>query len=435
MVRPAFALRPPAGWLAASPPETPHRCGARCAGAALLVGLWFTVVLAGCGSDGSSSPTPGAGASTSPVGCSVTPIGGQPTLTTTLFARGLSSPLDFQVPAGDRNRAFVVEQGGRIRIVRGGAVVGTPFLDVSSKISTGGERGLLGLAFHPQYASNGRFYVNYTDRSGDTHISEFRASPPAADAVDPATERELLFVRQPFANHNGGGLAFGNDGMLYAGLGDGGNAGDPQGNGQNLSTPLGKLLRMNVDAGTPFAVPSDNPFVARAGAFPAIWAYGLRNPWRFAFDRETGDLFLADVGQNAVEEVDFAAAPRRGGENYGWNIMEGTRCFQPASGCNQAGLTLPVLDYTHSEGCSITGGVVYRGCRLPGYAGTYFYSDYCTAFIRSFRMQGGQAVDRRDWTAALGRGLNAPTSFGRDDEGEVYIVDQDGEVYKVVPAS
>jgi len=419
---------------ATTPPETPHRCAARSAGAALLIGF-FALSLAGCGSDGSSTPTPGASASTSPVGCSVTPIGGQPTLTTTLFARGLSSPLDFQVPAGERSRAFVVEQGGRIRIVRGGTVVGTPFLDVSSKISTGGERGLLGLAFHPQYASNGRFYVNYTDRSGDTHISEFRASPPAADAVDPATERELLFVRQPFANHNGGGLAFGNDGMLYAGLGDGGSGGDPQGNGQDLSTPLGKLLRMNVDAGTPFAVPSDNPFVARAGAFPAIWAYGLRNPWRFAFDRETGDLFLADVGQNAVEEVDFAAAPRRGGENYGWNIMEGSRCFAPPSGCNQTGLTLPVLDYTHSEGCSITGGVVYRGCRLPGYAGTYFYSDYCTAFIRSFRMQGGQAVDRRDWTAALGRGINAVTAFGRDDEGEVYIVDQDGEVYKVVPAS
>jgi glucose/arabinose dehydrogenase len=250
-------------------------------------------------------------------------------LTTTLFVRGLSSPLDFQVPVGERTRAFVVEQGGRIRIARGGALVGTPFLDVSSKISTGGERGLLGLAFHPQYASNGRFYVNYTDRAGDTHISEFRASPPSADAVDPATERELLFVRQPFANHNGGGLAFGNDGFLYASLGDGGSGGDPQGNGQNLSTPLGKLLRMDVDRGSPFAVPSDNPFVARAGAFPAIWAYGLRNPWRFAFDRETGDLYIADVGQNAVEEVDFAAVPRRGGENYGWNTMEGSRCFAP----------------------------------------------------------------------------------------------------------
>ncbi len=362
-------------------------------------------------------------------------MGGQPALTTTLVARGLSSPLDFQVPAGERNRAFVVEQGGRIRLVRAGSVVATAFLDLASRTSAGGERGLLGLAFHPQFASNGRFYVNYTDRAGDTHLSEFRASPPSADAVDPATERQILFVAQPFANHNGGGLAFGSDGMLYAGLGDGGSGGDPFGNGQNLSTPLGKLLRMDVDRGTPFAVPSDNPFAARAGAFPAIWAYGLRNPWRFAFDRSTGDLFIADVGQSAVEEVDFAAAPRRGGENYGWNTMEGSRCYQPASGCNTSGLALPVVEYTHADGCSITGGVVYRGCRLPGYAGTYFYADYCTGFVRSFRMQGGQVTDRRDWTAALGRGLDSPTAFGLDDEGEVYIVDQDGEIYKVVPAS
>jgi len=188
--------------------------------AALLISLSLTV--AACGSDGMSTPTPAASASTSPVGCSATPIGGQPTLTTTLFVSGIPSPVDFQVPAGERARAFVVEQGGRIRVVRSGTLVATPFLDISSKIRAGGEQGLLGLAFHPQYASNGRFYVNYTDRSGDTHISEFRASPPTADAVDPATERELLFVRQPFANHNGGGLAFGNDGFLYAALGDGG---------------------------------------------------------------------------------------------------------------------------------------------------------------------------------------------------------------------
>jgi glucose/arabinose dehydrogenase len=349
--------------------------------------------------------------------------------------RGLSNAVDFQVPAGERARAFVVEQVGRIRIVRGGAVVATPFLDISSRVGFGGERGLLGLAFHPRYSENGRFFVNYTDRSGHTHISEFRASPAAADSVDPATEREVLFVTQPFPNHNGGGLAFGLDGMLYASLGDGGSGGDPLGNGQNLGTHLGKLLRIDVDRGTPFAVPTDNPFVARSGALPLIWAFGLRNPWRFAFDRVTGDLFIADVGQNAVEEVDVALAPRRGGENYGWNIMEGSRCFLPASGCPQTGLTLPVLEYLHSGGaCSITGGVVYRGCRLPGYAGHYFYGDYCAGFIRSFRMQGGQAVDQRDWTAALGRGVDNVTAFGLDDEGEVYIVDQDGEIYKVVPA-
>jgi glucose/arabinose dehydrogenase len=397
--------------------------------------LALALALLGCGSDTGSTPTPGASASTSPVGCSAAPVGGTPALTTTLFARGLSNPVDFQVPAGERARAFVVEQVGLVRIVRGGAVVATPFLDIRSRTSFSGERGLLGLAFHPRFSENGRFFVNYTDRDGNTHISEFRASSAAADTVDPATERQLLFADQPFPNHNGGGLAFGRDGMLYASLGDGGSGGDPLGNGQDLATPLGKLLRLNVDSGAPMAVPSDNPFVSRAGAFPLVWAYGLRNPWRFAFDRATDDLYIADVGQSAVEEVDVALAPRRGGENYGWNVMEGTRCFSPASGCPQAGLALPVLEYLHSgNACSITGGVVYRGCRLPGYAGHYFYADYCAGFIRSFRLQGGQVTDQRDWTTQLGRGVQSPVAFGLDDEGEVYIVDQDGEIYKVVPA-
>src|SRR5439155_21388839 len=279
------------------------------------------------GGSSSPSPTPAPSPSTSPVGCSAPPVGGQPALTAVLVARGLSQPLDFQVPPGDRSRAFVVEQAGRIRILRGGTVVGTPFLDIVSRVGSGGERGLLGLAFHPRYAENGRFFVNYTDRAGDTHVSEFRASPPGSDTADAASERELLFVRQPFANHNGGGLAFGNDGKLYIGLGDGGSGGDPFRNGQNLATPLGKMLRIDVDAGTPFAVPSDNPFVSTSGAFPAVWAYGLRNPWRFSFDRATGDLVIGDVGQDAFEEIDVGLASRRGGENYGWNITEGNHCF------------------------------------------------------------------------------------------------------------
>ncbi|HUG55251.1 MAG TPA: PQQ-dependent sugar dehydrogenase [Vicinamibacteria bacterium] len=398
-------------------------------------GLGLAMTLSACGSDGIGEPTPNPSPSGGTAACSATPMGGQPALTTTLFARGFANPVDFQVPPGERARAFVVEQVGRIRVVRGGNVLGTPFLDIVSRVGSGGERGLLGLAFHPRYSENGRFFVNYTDRGGDTHIAEFRASPPTADAVDPSTEREILFVDQPFANHNGGGLAFGPDGMLYVALGDGGSGGDPLRFGQDLGTPLGKMLRLDVDRGTPFAVPTDNPFLARPGAFPAIWAYGLRNPWRFAFDRSTGDLFIADVGQSTIEEVSVALAPRRGGENYGWSVMEGSRCFRPATGCDQTGLTLPVVEYTHAEGCSITGGVVYRGCRTPGYAGTYFYADFCSGLIRSFRMQGGQATDRRDWTAPLGRGVGNVTAFGLDDEGEVYIVDQDGEVYKVVPAS
>ena len=392
----------------------------------------LVTLLGACGkteSPGASSPTPVPSGGT----CSATPISGTPTLTTTRVASGLDAPLDLQVPAGDLSRLFVVEQTGRIRIVRNGSVVGQPFLDVSGRISAGGERGLLGLAFHPRYSENGRFFVNYTDPRGDTHISELRA-PVNGDVADASSEREMLFVRQPFSNHNGGGLAFGSDGFLYIGLGDGGSGGDPLGNGQNLQVPLGKLLRIDVDSGTPFGVPSSNPFLSTSGAFPAIWAYGLRNPWRFSFDSANGDLYIGDVGQDQIEEVDYAPAGR-GGQNYGWNIAEGTRCFRPSSGCSFTGLTAPVLEYGHSSGCSITGGVVYRGCRLPGYQGTYFYADYCSAMIRSFRIQNGQATEQRDWTAPLGRGLNSITSFGRDAEGEVYIVDHDGEVYKIVPAS
>ncbi len=368
-----------------------------------------------------------------PPSCDASPVTGTPQLTAVRIASGLSSPLDVQAIPGDRTRLFVVEQVGRIRVIRGGALAAAPFLDIAARISSGGERGLLGLAFHPGYAQNGRFFVNYTDRAGDTQIAEFRATP-SADVADPASERQILFVRQPFANHNGGGLAFGNDGMLYIGLGDGGSGGDPQGNGQNLATPLGKMLRIDIDRGTPFAVPADNPFVATAGAFPAVWAAGLRNPWRFAFDRATGDLYIGDVGQNALEEVDVGTAARRGGENYGWNVMEGSRCFRPASGCSTAGLTLPVLDYGRNDGCSITGGVVYRGCRMPGYHGTYFYGDYCTGMIRSFRLVNGQPLDQRDWTAALSRDIGNISSFGVDADGEVHIVDHGGAVYRVQPA-
>jgi hypothetical protein len=360
-------------------------------------------------------------------------VPGTPALTTVLVAHGLASPLDLKSAPGDRSRIFVVEQPGRIRVIRDGTLQPAPFLDVTGRVSSGGERGLLGLAFHPGYASNGRFFVNYTDGSGDTHVAEFHATP-GTDTADAGSERQVLFVTQPFANHNGGGLAFGRDGMLYIGLGDGGSGGDPFRNGQNLGTLLGKMLRIDVDRGNPYAVPADNPFLSTSGARGEIWAYGLRNPWRFAFDGATGDLVIADVGQSQWEEVDVGLASRRGGENYGWNVTEGNHCFQPSSGCNTAGITPPILEYDHGQGCSITGGVVYRGCRLPGYQGTYFYADYCTHFVRSVRLDAGRATDPRDWTAALGRGLDSPTSFGVDADGEAYIVDQDGEVYRIVPA-
>jgi glucose/arabinose dehydrogenase len=345
-------------------------------------------------------------------------------------ASGFQSPLDLQAAPGDNTRLYVVEQGGRVRILLNEALQGTPFLDVSDRISTGGERGLLGLAFHPGFATNRLFYVNYTNRSGDTHIAEFRASSP--DQADPGSERVLLVVPQPFGNHNGGSVAFGNDGFLYIALGDGGSGGDPLGAGQDLSTFLGKVLRIDVDSGSPYAVPPDNPLLATAGALPEIWAYGLRNPFRVSFDPASGDLYIGDVGQNRLEEIDVGLASRGGGENYGWNVMEGTSCFNPSSGCDTAGLTMPVVEYTHGEGCSVTGGVVYSGCRMPDLVGTYFYGDFCTAFVRSFRLVGGAATEERDWTSGIG-GLNRITSFGKDAEGEVYVVDRDGEVYRLEP--
>jgi glucose/arabinose dehydrogenase len=392
----------------------------------LLLGS-LALLAAACG----GSPTsPSAEPSTNPgADCAAGPVvTGTPVLQAATIASGLQAPVDLQAAPGDRSRLFVLEQAGRIRIVRSRALVQAPYLDIVTRVGSGGERGLLGLAFHPQFATNGRFYVNYTDRSGDTHISEFRGS---GDAADPDSERELMFVRQPFSNHNGGGLAFGPDGMLYIGLGDGGSSGDPMRNGQSLGTRLGKLLRVDVNA-SPFGVPSDNPFVGRAGVLPEIYAFGLRNPWRFSFDRSTGDLYIGDVGQNALEEIDVETAPRRGGQNYGWNITEGARCFSPPNGCNLTGLTMPVLDYPRSQGASVTGGVVYRGCRMPGYAGLYFYGDFVSGFVRSFRLSGGAVTDQREWTAQL-RGVRNPSAFGVDLDGEIYVVEYSGSIFKIEP--
>jgi len=400
------------------------RAAVACLGAALA--------LSGCGGGGSASPSPLPSATPPSGACAAgSPVPGIPALTARLVVSGLHDPLDLQVAPGDRERLYVVEQGGTIRVARAGQLQAAPFLDIASRMSSGGERGLLGLAFHPQFSTNRRFFVNYTDANGDTHIAEFRAG--SADAADPGTERVLLTVAQPFPNHNGGGLAFDSSGRLLVGLGDGGSAGDPLGNGQRLDTLLGKILRIDVDAGTPYAIPSDNPFRATAGASPEIWAYGLRNPFRFSLDRATGDLYIGDVGQNRVEEIDVEPAPRHGGENYGWNVMEGSSCYSPAGGCDPTGLTPPVYEYTHADGCAVTGGVVYRGCRMPDLAGTYFFADYCSGFVRSFRLVNGQATDPRDWTASL-PAIGSPTSFGVDAEGEAYVVSQGGEVYRLEPA-
>jgi len=392
---------------------------------AVVTSLTGILTMASCGSEMDPTATdPGD----PPEDAAVTALAMQ------LVASGLDDPLDLQAPPGD-SRLFVVEQPGRIRIVRDGNLLPQPFLDLSRSILGGFERGLLGLAFHPDYAANGRFFVNYTDGRGDTRIAEFRVSSDP-DRADPGSERLVLGVAQPFQNHNGGGLAFGPDGYLYAGLGDGGSGGDPFDNAQNLGVPLGKMLRLDVDGALPFAIPPDNPFASEPGVFPAIWAYGLRNPWRFAFDAETGDLYIADVGQELIEEIDVGFAQGGGGENYGWNVTEGSLCFSPSSGCSTDGITMPVLEYDHGDGCSVTGGYVYRGSALSGLQGVYFYSDFCTPFVRSFRLAGGRATEATDWTAQVdpeGR-LEGVLSFGTDASGELYILDRSGSVYRVVPA-
>ena len=352
------------------------------------------------------------------------------------MASGLSQPVGLASPPGDTARIFVVEKTGTIRILRGGAVLPTPFLDLSAQVSGGTEQGLLGLAFHPRYATNGRFYVNYTDLNGDTHVAEYSVSSDSDRALP--TGRDLLFVRQPYSNHNGGCLQFGPDGYLYMGLGDGGSGGDPQGRAQNPDSLLGKLLRIDVNAadpvaGTAYSIPPDNPFRGRAGYRPEIWDLGLRNPWRFSFDRATGELYIADVGQNLWEEVDVE--PRAaGGRDYGWNVMEGNHCYGAAS-CDTAGLQRPVLEYGHDQGCSITGGFVYRGTAIPALAGAYLYGDYCSGFVRSLRAAGGAVSDERDWSGSLqragGGAMTGLTSFGEDARGELYILLLGGEVYRI----
>jgi hypothetical protein len=344
-----------------------------------------------------------------------------------VVAAGLQDPVYLTAPRGD-SRLFIVEQPGRIRVVRGGRLLARPFLEIEADVSYGGERGLLGLAFHPDYRENGLFYVNYTDRGGDTRIERFAVSSDP-DRADPRTRKLILTVPQPYSNHNGGHLLFGPEGMLYVGMGDGGSAGDPQGHGQNRATLLGALLRIDVDRGDPYAIPPDNPYAGHRGFRGEIWAYGLRNPWRFCFDPPEARLYIADVGQNRWEEIHVEGL-RQPGINYGWNVMEGSHCYRPPQGCDRQGLALPVVEYDHSQGCSVTGGFVYRGRSLPGLRGHYFYADYCTGWVRSFRYAGGRVTEHRQWR--LG-GLGDITSFGLDAAGELYICSGNGRVFRLVP--
>ncbi|MCB9421005.1 MAG: PQQ-dependent sugar dehydrogenase [Ardenticatenaceae bacterium] len=362
-----------------------------------------------------------------------TPIPESPVTSINLVpvANGFVKPV-YLTHAGD-NRLFVVEQDGTIRIIQDGAVLPQPFLNIDPLVGSGGsEQGLLSVAFHPEYGENGRFFVYYTDNNGGTVVARYQVSADDPNQANPDSALILLTLPQPFSNHNGGLLKFGPDGYLYVGLGDGGSANDPLKAGQDTSTLLGKILRLDVDFNeSGYAIPADNPFVDDEAARNEIWAYGLRNPWRFSFDRLTGDLYIADVGQNIWEEVDFQPVDSTGGENYGWNIMEGTHCFQ-ADTCDQTGLVLPVVDYQHLEGnCSVTGGYVYRGQQFLSLYGNYFYGDYCSGKIWSLlRQPDGTWINSQ----VYGRqGLLIP-SFGEDVNGELYLLSYgDGVVYQIQP--
>jgi glucose/arabinose dehydrogenase len=352
-----------------------------------------------------------------------------------VVAQGLDRPVFVTAAPGDDRRLFVVEQGGIVRVVRDGELLAEPFLDLTSLVLSGGEQGLLGLAFHPVYTFNGWFFVNYTDANGDTRIVRFTASDDP-DRADPGSALEILWVDQPWPNHNGGMLAFGpGDGRLYIGLGDGGGVGDPGNHGQNPGTLLGSMLRIDVEqstTGQPYRIPAGNPFVGVQDVRPETWAFGLRNPWRFSFDLLTGDLYIADVGDNAREEVSVQPGATAGGQNYGWPVMEGDRCFRPASGCNTTGLVRPVHTYGRDVGCAITGGYVYRGSAIPALQGRYLFADVCAGWIRSFVLEDGAASDLRNHAAELDAGGDI-VSFGRDNQGELYVVAYDGDVFRIVP--
>ncbi len=344
----------------------------------------------------------------------------------------LSSPVFLTAPAGDVARLFIVEQGGLIRILNSldGTPRANPFLNVSGLIVSGGEQGLLGMAFDPNYATNGRFYIHYTSTAGDIVIARYGVSPNP-DIANAGAQAILKTIAHPTnENHNGGMLAFGPDGCLYAGIGDGGGIGDPNGNAQNTNSLLGKILRLDPETGN--ACGTDNPFANGTGGAPEVWSFGLRNPWRFSFDRSTGVLYIGDVGQNQREEVDAVVGPSAGkGVNFGWNIMEGFICFNPPSGCNTSGLTPPILDYSHDAGaCSVTGGYVYRGTLNPAVNGTYFYADYCAGFVRSFQLQGGRPSSQNTWPLLNPGGQI--TSFGEDARGELYLLTQSGGLSRVV---
>ena len=356
---------------------------------------------------------------------------GFPPVTLQQVAQGLREPVHIAVAPDGSGRLYVVEQAGVVRVVERGQLRPEPFLDIRGQVESGGEKGLLSIAFHPRYRDNGWFFVDYTARDASglhTRVSRFRRA--SAERADPKSETVLLRIGQPYSNHNGGQLAFGPDDFLYIGMGDGGAANDPQGHGQNPGSLLGKLLRIDVDrtdGAQPYAVPPDNPFAKKKGYRPEIWALGLRNPWRFSFDARSGALWLADVGQDQVEEIDII---RKGG-NYGWNVMEGDICTPAVnSRCNPSGFEPPIFTYRHPQGFSVTGGFVYRGTTIPGLCGAYLYADYVSKRLWALRARDGRVVTQGE----LLRLPHAVSSFGQDKEGELYLADhRAGKILKIMP--
>jgi glucose/arabinose dehydrogenase len=359
-------------------------------------------------------------------------VAGAVNLSLSKVAGGLSSPV-FVTNAGDASgRLFIVEKGGKIKILQGGVVLATPFLDIHTKVSKTGERGLLGLAFHPDYTVNGKFYIYYTDTKGRIAIAVYHRSTGDPDRASP-TGSVLLRISKPYSNHNGGTVAFGPDGYLYLGTGDGGAGGDPGNRAQDLGTLLGKILRIDVSGRTParpYIIPKTNPYVGKTG-LDQIWARGVRNPWRFSFDSVTGDLWIGDVGQDRWEEIDRSTAASGGGraKNYGWRVVEGNACYRPATGCSKSGKKIPLAVYGHSKGCSVTGGYVYRGTEYPALLGGYLFADFCTGRIWAVAAEGAARQTPRqllDSTLSI-------SSFGQGEDGSLYVTDLGGGgVWKVV---
>jgi glucose/arabinose dehydrogenase len=344
---------------------------------------------------------------------------------------GLEQPVYLTSAPDGSGRLFVLEQPGRIRVIKNGALLPTPFLDITDMTSKGGEQGLLGLAFHPSFKTNGLFYVDFTIPQGDTAINQFRVSPTNPDVAVKSSSKRIITIDQPFDNHNGGMITFDRAGYLFIGMGDGGGGGDPGNRAQSVNTLLGKILRINVNGttgGIQYRIPSGNPYVGRAGR-DEIWSIGLRNPWRFSFDRLTGDLWIGDVGQAKYEEIDRSTVDGSGrgrGINFGWRVMEGRHCYNPPTGCNTSGKMWPVVEYTHGEGCSVTGGYVYRGAAVPSLYGRYVFADYCSGTIWSVPKGGASPMTK---SLVMDTAMNI-SSFGEDAAGELYVVDHNGTIYR-----